>query len=123
LNVPLAVRYLPGMTRIPTLVLLLGLPGAGLAQPLQTLTVGPTDERVVLPRSAPAPRLVPAPPAGQPLPLAPLGAAAPAAAAPVAAGTGLAIGPSLLVPLAATAILGGALPGLGGGGSAPASTR
>jgi len=106
------------MKRIPMLVLLLGLPGAGLSQPLQTLTVGPGDERVVLPRSAPAPRLVPVAPAGPPLPPAPLGAAAPAAA-----GTGLAIGPSLLVPLAATAILGGALPGLGGGGSAPASTR
>jgi hypothetical protein len=116
------------MKRIPMLVLLLGLPGAGLSQPLQTLTVGPGDERVVLPRSAPAPRLVPVAPAGPPLPPAPLGAAAPAsaplgAAAPAAAGTGLAIGPSLLVPLAATAILGGALPGLGGGGSAPASTR
>jgi len=104
------------MKRIPMLVLLLGLPGAGLAQPLQSLTVGPTDDRVVLPRSAPAPRLVPVAPAGPPLPPVPL-------AAPAAAGTGLAIGPSLLVPLAATAILGGALPGLGGGGSAPASTR
>lgn len=85
------------------------------AQALRSLVVPPDAQVSVAPRGQP----LPAPPAA-PATLAP----APLAAAPLAAPTmGLGLGFGVLLPLAATAVLGGVLPGSGGSGGAPASTR
>jgi hypothetical protein len=57
-------------------------------------------------------------------PAVPIVVAAPGLAAGSAAGTGLAAaGLPFLLPLAAAVALGGGLPGSGGSGSAPATTR
>jgi len=91
------------------------------AQALRSIVV-PADATIVIaPRgqAPPAPtRLRVAAPAIAPLPIfsSPL-AAAPLAAMPLAAGVGL------LLPAAAILLLGGGLPGSGGGTGAPANTR
>jgi hypothetical protein len=110
------------------------LPNAPLhAQALRSLVVPPGAEIAVPPRGQVLP--MPAPSGLAVAALAPGGALA--AAAPTAVGSGaaavgatlaaptagLGLGFGVLLPLAATAVFGGVLPGSGGSGGAPANTR
>lgn len=97
-------------------------PNQGAAQALRSLVVPGDSVVVIAPRGqmAPPPAIIAGPP--QVVPPAPI------AAAPLAGTAGLGAVPlapavGLLMPLAAVALLGGTLPGSGGGTSAPSSTR
>jgi len=115
------------MLRHALLILLACLlaPGQSGAQALRSMVI-PGDSVVAI---APRGQVAPPPIAPAPQPLAPPPvAAAPLAAAPLAPAAGLGAVPlapamGVLLPLAAAALLGGALPGSGGGTSAPATTR
>jgi hypothetical protein len=104
------------MRALPTLLLLLAAPAA-VAQPLQHVVIGTEAAVGIAPRGLPL--AVPPAPALGPAPLP-----APAAGGGLLGALGLGGGlASTLAPLAAAAVLGGALPGSGGGGSGPARTR
>jgi len=103
-----------------TLLVLLLAPGLAAAQALRSLIV-PGDSVVAV---APRGQALPPPPTPQIVAPRPL-AMAPAAAVPLAPVAAVPLAPAigLLLPLAAAALLGGALPGSGGGTSAPSTTR
>lgn len=117
-----ARRYSFAMRCAAPILLLACLPAMVQAQTLQSLVVGADVAVAIPPRGSAA---VPPPPRPvAPPPAIPVAVAEPSLAAGGAAGAGLAAGPlPLLLPLAAALALGGGLPGSGGSGSAPATTR
>ena len=112
------------MPRRAPLILLacLLVPGAAMAQALRSMVIPGDSVVAIAPRGQVAPPPAPLIAAPPPAPVTPL------AATPLAPAAGLGAVPlapamGVLLPLAAAALLGGALPGSGGGTSAPASTR
>jgi hypothetical protein len=103
-------------------VLLACLLGMGAeAQTLRSAVVPPGAAVVIPPRGQAAPAAPTAAVAAVP----PVATVSPVPAAPLAATAPMGLGalPLAVLPLAAAALLGGALPGSGGGASAPATTR
>jgi hypothetical protein len=106
-------------------VLLACLLGMGAeAQTLRSAVVPPGAAVVIPPRGQAAPAALPAPTAAVAA-VPPVATVSPVPAAPLAATAPMGLGalPLAVLPLAAAALLGGALPGSGGGASAPATTR